>query len=71
MNNTLTALEAMRLSEAVLPKDQPGSSKPEADLNWAAVAHFLQNCQNLPSHNSGDWVSEDPKDRGGFVYYPR
>jgi squalene-hopene/tetraprenyl-beta-curcumene cyclase len=34
------------------------------------VAHFLQNCQNLPSVNKADWVSEDPKDRGGFVYFP-
>jgi squalene-hopene/tetraprenyl-beta-curcumene cyclase len=34
------------------------------------VAHFLQNCQNQPSHNQAGWVSQDPKDRGGFVYYP-
>jgi len=40
------------------------------DLNWEAAIHFLQSCQNLPSHNSQDWVSRDPKDRGGFVYYP-
>jgi squalene-hopene/tetraprenyl-beta-curcumene cyclase len=71
MNNTLTAIEAMRLSEAVLPKDKQGVPiTPEADVNWTAVAQFLQNCQNLPSVNKADWVSEDPKDRGGFVYYP-
>ena len=70
MNNTLTAIEAMRLSERVAIKDKPGLSTPDADLNWTAVAHFLQNCQNLPSLNKAEWVSEDSKDRGGFVYYP-
>jgi len=70
MNNTLIAIEAMRVSECVLEKDKPVSAQPEPDLDWAAVAHFLQNCQNLPSVNQADWVSDDPKDRGGFVYYP-
>lgn len=70
LNNTLAALEAMRASEAALPKDAPAGAPPVADLNWAAVASFIQNCQNLSSHNSADWVSTDPKDRGGFVYYP-
>ncbi len=69
MNNTLMAIEAMRWSEAALPKDVAG--KPVgSDLNWAAVAHFLQSCQQLPSHNPAPWVSPDPRDRGGFVYYP-
>lgn len=70
MNNTITAIEALRISEAVLPKDKPASPTPEPDVNWTAVARFLQNCQNLPEVNKGEWVSEDPKDRGGFVYYP-
>jgi len=76
MNNTLIAIEAMRLSEGVAMKmggdfkDKPISPKPEPDIDWAAVTHFLQNCQNLPSVNQADWVSSDPKDLGGFVYYP-
>ena len=70
MNNTLVALEAMRLSQGVLPKDKKVSVESSADLDWAAVTHFLENCQNLPSVNKGEWVSDDPKDRGGFVYYP-
>jgi len=70
MNNTITAIEAMRLSEAALPKDKPASPIAEPDVNWSAVATFLQNCQNLPSVNKADWVSDDAKDRGGFVYYP-
>lgn len=70
MNNTLTAIEAMRWSELAPRKDSPAAMKAEADLNWEAVTRFLQNCQNLPSHNPAAWVSDSPKDRGGFVYYP-
>lgn len=70
MNNTLTAVEAMRASEAALPKDAPGLAARMPDLNWSAVAHFLQHCQNLPETNPADWVSDTPRDRGGFVYYP-
>ena len=70
MNNTLIAIEAMRLSEAALVKDAPGASKVESDVDWAAVTHFLESCQNLSSVNKADWVSDDSKDRGGFVYYP-
>lgn len=70
MNNTLTAIEAMRWSEAVLPRDVASGGKLESDLNWAAVVHFLQSCQNRPASNPADWVSEAPEDRGGFVYYP-
>jgi squalene-hopene/tetraprenyl-beta-curcumene cyclase len=70
MNNTLTAIEAMRWSESALPKDAPEGAPGHADLNWAAVARFLQNCQNLKAHNPAEWVSDDPRDRGGFVYYP-
>jgi squalene-hopene/tetraprenyl-beta-curcumene cyclase len=71
LNNTLTAIEAMRWSEQMLSsKDVPPGTPADPDLNWAAVVHFLQSCQNLPSHNPAAWVSEDPRDRGGFVYYP-
>jgi squalene-hopene/tetraprenyl-beta-curcumene cyclase len=80
MNNTVVASEAMRVSEGVieamkmsetgLPLDDPNLQAQHADLNWSAVAHFVQSCQNLPSHNSEEWVSSDPKDLGGFVYYP-
>lgn len=69
MNNTIWALEAMRWSEAALPRDE-NQGRPVHDLNWQAAIHFLQNCQNLPGKNDAEWVSHDPKDRGGFVYYP-
>jgi squalene-hopene/tetraprenyl-beta-curcumene cyclase len=64
MNNTLTALEALHYSKHLV-QDQPGAK----ELNWAAAARFLEQCQQLPS-NQQEWVSQDAKDRGGFVYYP-
>ena len=70
MNNTLIAVEAMRASEAVFPKDAPSRAAQMPDLDWKAVARFLQNCQNLPGADTEDRVSSDPKDRGGFFYYP-
>lgn len=70
MGNTLAALEALyhsqRLATAQADPPQPGTK----DLNWAAAIQFLQNCQNLPSHNKQPWASDDPKHRGGFIYYP-
>lgn len=66
MANTLSALEAIYYSK---PVAQDGAA-PGADLNWTAAIQFLQNCQNLPSHNQQAWASADPKDQGGFVYYP-
>lgn len=66
MSNTLLALEAMYYSKQ-LSKDNANAE--EQDLNWKAAIHFLQSCQNLPSHNQEPWVSNDPKDVGGFVYH--
>ncbi|MFM1768431.1 MAG: hypothetical protein RJA22_960 [Verrucomicrobiota bacterium] len=65
MGNTLAALEALHYSRHLL-RDQPAAK----DLNWAAAIQFLQNCQNLPSHNRQAWASDDPRQRGGFIYYP-
>jgi squalene-hopene/tetraprenyl-beta-curcumene cyclase len=70
MNNTLMAIEAMRASEALFPKDFPSAVSPVPDLDWQAVVSFLERCQNLPGTNTSDRVSTDPKDRGGFFYYP-
>ena len=68
MNNTLTSLEAFHHSKHLLAdKKNPADTK---DLNWSAAVQFLQNCQNLPGTNKQAWVSNDPKDRGGFVYDP-
>ena len=67
LNNTVTALEALYYTRHLV-RDQ---NTPETkDLNWDAAIRFIQNCQNLPTHNQQAWVSEDPKDRGGFIYCP-
>ncbi|MGV3774743.1 MAG: prenyltransferase/squalene oxidase repeat-containing protein [Verrucomicrobiales bacterium] len=68
MGNTLQALEALYYSKALIKNDS--TRTPAKDLNWEAAIHFLQNCQNLPSHNKQDWASDDPANKGGFVYYP-
>src|SRR5205823_15036219 len=51
----------------MLPRPLPPTLFPYTTL---FRSHFIQSCQNLPSHNPQDWVSHNPKDRGGFVYYP-
>ena len=67
MNNTFTALEALYYSK-YLERDQP---QPGAkDLNWTAAIHFIQSCQNLPAYNKEPWASDDPQDKGGFIYQP-
>ena len=67
MNNTLTALEALYYSK-YLEKDK--NLAGAKDLDWPAAIHFIQSCQNLPSHNKESWASDDPKNKGGFVYFP-
>ena len=67
MGNTLAALEALYYSRRLMTDPPAPGAK---DLNWAAAIQFLQNCQNLPGHNQQAWVSDDPKHRGGFIYYP-
>ena len=66
LNNTLTALEAIYYSRHLV-KDAPESKN---DLNWKAAIQFIQNCQNLPSHNKQPWASNDPENKGGFIYFP-
>ena len=67
MGNTLAALEALHHTRHLVG-DKPSANA--RDLNWAAAIQFLQNCQNLATHNTQRWVSEDPRHRGGFIYYP-
>jgi squalene-hopene/tetraprenyl-beta-curcumene cyclase len=68
MNNTFTALQALYYSKYLAPADTAASGAK--DLNWAGAIQFIQSCQNLPGYNKQSWVSDDPKDKGGFVYYP-
>jgi len=67
LSNTCLALEALYLSKHSWDGKQVADS---GDLNWSAAIHFIQNCQNLPSHNSQPWASDDAQNRGGFIYAP-
>lgn len=67
MGNTLQALEALYYSKSFAADAPEGEGR---DLNWEAAIHFLQNCQNLPSHNKQEWASDDAANKGGFIYYP-
>ena len=64
LNNTLMALEALYYTKN-LAKDSEAK-----DLDWQAAIHFLQSCQNLPAYNKEKWASDDPQNKGGFIYYP-
>jgi squalene-hopene/tetraprenyl-beta-curcumene cyclase len=65
MGNTLAALEALYYT-----KQYAADSPQKEDLNWKAAINFLQNCQNLPAYNKEPWASDDPQNKGGFIYYP-
>ncbi len=67
LNNTLHALEAISHADRYLKEDGVTAGN---DLNWQAAIHFIQSCQNLPAHNNEAWASDDPQNKGGFVYYP-
>jgi squalene-hopene/tetraprenyl-beta-curcumene cyclase len=67
MGNTLAALEALYYSKHLIEDKNLADAR---DLDWAAAIQFIQNCQNLPAHNKQKWASDDPKNKGGFVYYP-
>jgi squalene-hopene/tetraprenyl-beta-curcumene cyclase len=60
LNNTVFAIEAMRLSEKLEDMRPAGTTK--ADLNWEAVRKYLERCQN------GEAAGKD--DQGGFSYRP-
>jgi len=67
LSNTLQALEALAMVKNYV-KDR--NLPDDGDLNWQAAIHFIQSCQNLPSHNSEAWASGDPQNKGGFIYAP-
>jgi squalene-hopene/tetraprenyl-beta-curcumene cyclase len=67
LSNTSWALEALYMSKNYL-KDKKVADTSE--LNWGAAVKFIQACQNLPAYNSESWVSDDPENKGGFIYAP-
>ncbi|SRR5579862_169043 len=45
-------------------------SEKTKGLDYRAAIGFIQRCQNLPEVNKEKWASDDPKNKGGFIYYP-
>ncbi len=66
--NTTFALEALHYSR-YLKSDVAGDAEAK-DLNWKAAVQFLSRTQNLPGSNDQKWASDDPDNKGGFVYFP-
>jgi squalene-hopene/tetraprenyl-beta-curcumene cyclase len=60
LNNTVWAVEAMRLTEKL--EDQRPAGTAKADMNWDAVQKYLARCQNGESAGASD--------QGGFSYRP-
>lgn len=68
LSNTMFALEALHFTQ-YLKSDV--ANDPEAkDLNWKAVTQFITRTQNLPAANDQKWASDDPANKGGFIYFP-
>ena len=67
LSNTMLALEALYHSR---PPVQDANGLKAPDLDWQAALRFVQNCQNLPGSNTQSWASDDPRNRGGFIYAP-
>ena len=67
MSNTLLALESIYYTQYLKRDSKATESK---QLNFPAAIKFIQSCQNLPGYNDQAWVSTDPKDKGGFIYFP-
>jgi squalene-hopene/tetraprenyl-beta-curcumene cyclase len=66
--NTTFALEALHYSR-YLKSDVAGDAEAK-DLNWKAAIQFISRTQNLPGANDQKWASDDPDNKGGFVYFP-
>jgi squalene-hopene/tetraprenyl-beta-curcumene cyclase len=67
MSNTYLAIEALALSKKVI---EDGKFGDQPDLDWDAAVTFLSRNQNLEKTNDQDWASDDPKNKGGFIYGP-
>ena len=72
LSNTSWAFEALHLTEHL--DREPFAKDPararEADLAWERAVKFLEQCQNLKPANRQAWVTDDPENKGGFVYKP-
>ena len=68
LSNTTFAMEALYYTR-YLEKEVAGDPELKK-LNWQAALKFITRCQNLPGYNDQNWITDDPENRGGFVYFP-
>jgi squalene-hopene/tetraprenyl-beta-curcumene cyclase len=68
LSNTMYALEAIYYTRYL--KTEAGKDFEAKDLNWEAATRFISRTQNLPGYNDQKWASDDPDNKGGFVYFP-
>ncbi len=67
LSNTYLAIEALALSKKVI---EDGNYGDQPDIDWDAAVTFLSRCQNLEETNDQTWASNDPQNKGGFIYTP-
>jgi squalene-hopene/tetraprenyl-beta-curcumene cyclase len=67
LSNTVYAIEAIYYTRYLKSEV---NDKAVKDLNWKAAIQFISRTQNLPGYNDQSWASDDPDNRGGFVYFP-
>jgi squalene-hopene/tetraprenyl-beta-curcumene cyclase len=63
------ALEALYYTKFMNNDVSPSVTKLKK-LNWTAAIKFIERCQNLPETNDQAWASDDPQNKGGFIYFP-
>jgi len=68
LSNTVLALEALYYTRYL--KNEKGDDLEAKDLNWQAAIQFITRTQHVPGYNDEKWVSDDPYNKGGFVYFP-
>lgn len=68
LSNSYVSYEAMRLTQNV--EDLRTSGEGRVDLDWEAARRFIERVQNRPESNDQPWASNDPENRGGFIYKP-
>ena len=67
MSNTYLSLEALYHTKQLATDSNQGK---QPKLDWEAALTFVSRCQNLPETNDQPFASDDPDNKGGFVYFP-
>jgi squalene-hopene/tetraprenyl-beta-curcumene cyclase len=72
LSNTQWALEALYVSQHLdrEPYTDDPARPAQSELAWGRALTFLTRCQNLAETNASGWVTSDPQNRGGFIYFP-